>query len=169
MLEGLLHQQKGDDVTKVIEFPAQAQNWAQRPPLTRDEAIRRIRAGLKARSSREWSVTGGRGTAWGWITIDVLPRERVWVPEPRPGVDEHALISFEARMQWRRLTPEERAAGQMGYAGPEERALLSQLLGLDRLVHFQGEAVPDGHGYYEEYVNRAEGRQPTMRGQPYWD
>lgn len=37
--------------------------------LTRDEAIARIRKGLKDRSGRAWSVTGGRGTAWGWIHI----------------------------------------------------------------------------------------------------
>ena len=39
--------------------------------LTRDEAIGRIKASLKARSGKAWSVRGGRGTAWGWITIDV--------------------------------------------------------------------------------------------------
>ena len=42
--------------------------------MDRNEAIRRIREGLKARSGKSWSVTGGRGTAWGWITIDVPPR-----------------------------------------------------------------------------------------------
>lgn len=38
-------------------------------PLNRDNVIRTIRAALKRRSLRKWSVTGGRGTAWGWITI----------------------------------------------------------------------------------------------------
>ena len=37
--------------------------------LDRNEAIRRIRAGLKKRSGRKWSVTGGTGATWGWITI----------------------------------------------------------------------------------------------------
>lgn len=37
--------------------------------LTRDEAIIRIRAALKARTGRAWSVTGGRGSDWGWITV----------------------------------------------------------------------------------------------------
>ena len=35
----------------------------------RDYTIRRIRAGLKKRSKMPWSVTGGRGTAYGWISI----------------------------------------------------------------------------------------------------
>ncbi len=35
--------------------------------MDRDEAIKRIRAALKRRSGKLWSVTGGRGTSWGWI------------------------------------------------------------------------------------------------------
>jgi hypothetical protein len=41
--------------------------------LNRDTAIARIREGLKSRSGKSWSVTGGRGTAWGWITIKSPP------------------------------------------------------------------------------------------------
>src|SRR5919106_1076456 len=50
--------------------------YRQEPQMTdRDEAIRQIRAALRRRSGRAWSVTGGRGTAWGWITI-TAPRAR---------------------------------------------------------------------------------------------
>lgn len=42
--------------------------------MNRDEAIARIRSGLKKRTGRSWSVKGGRGTAWGWITIGAPPR-----------------------------------------------------------------------------------------------
>jgi len=42
--------------------------------LERDEAIARIRRALRARTGRDWSVRGGRGTAWGWITITAPPR-----------------------------------------------------------------------------------------------
>jgi len=41
--------------------------------MERDETIARIRAALKRRSGKSWSVRGGRGTAWGWIDIDVPP------------------------------------------------------------------------------------------------
>lgn len=44
--------------------------------ISRDDAIRAIRQGLKARSGKSWSVTGGRGTGWGWITITAPPRRR---------------------------------------------------------------------------------------------
>jgi hypothetical protein len=43
----------------------------------RDDAIKIIRAELKRRSGKTWSVTGGRGTAWGWITIEAPPKRRV--------------------------------------------------------------------------------------------
>ena len=45
--------------------------------MDRDEAIARIRKALRERSGKAWSVTGGRGTAWGWITIESPPRRRV--------------------------------------------------------------------------------------------
>jgi hypothetical protein len=44
--------------------------------MTRDEAIKRIRDGLKKRSGKSWSVCGGRGSAWGWIDIKSPPKRR---------------------------------------------------------------------------------------------
>ena len=44
--------------------------------MDRDEAISEIRQALKRRSGKDWSVKGGRGTGWGWITIDVPPRRQ---------------------------------------------------------------------------------------------
>lgn len=46
---------------------------SQTDDLTRHAVIIRIRAALKTRSSKAWSVTGGRGTAYGWITITAPP------------------------------------------------------------------------------------------------
>lgn len=42
----------------------------------RDTVIATIRAELRRRSGKSWSVTGGRGTAWGWITIQAPPARR---------------------------------------------------------------------------------------------
>lgn len=39
----------------------------------RNKTIAAIKQALKARSGRAWSVTGGRGTAYGWIRINALP------------------------------------------------------------------------------------------------
>lgn len=43
----------------------------------RNDAIKIIRQALKERSGKTWSVTGGRGTAWGWIEIQAPPARRV--------------------------------------------------------------------------------------------
>jgi len=51
---------------------------AERPAyISRDEAIARIRAALRARTGRVWSVSHDRGTASGWITVHAPPRRRV--------------------------------------------------------------------------------------------
>jgi hypothetical protein len=42
--------------------------------VDRDETIKAIRTALKRRSGKTWSVTGGRGTAGGWINISAPPR-----------------------------------------------------------------------------------------------
>lgn len=53
--------------------------------VTRKEAIARIRTALRARSGRSWSVTGSTGTAYGWITVSSLPRQRA----------DHDYMTFE--------------------------------------------------------------------------
>lgn len=119
--------------------------------IDRNEAIERIRRALRARSGKSWSVTGGRGTAWGWITIDAPPARRRFL-----WTDGGAGERFEP-------------AARFGHMGPDDRAELARLLGLDRAVHHQGEQIPAGSDYREEYVARAEGRAPERYGRPYWD
>lgn len=51
----------------------------------------------------------------------------------------------------------------------EERAELGRLLGLKGPVHQQGESIPASGNYWQEYVDRAEGRPPSVIGVPYWD
>lgn len=44
----------------------------------RNEAIAAIKTSLEARSGKKcWSVKGDRGTAWGWIHINVKPGQQV--------------------------------------------------------------------------------------------
>ena len=104
--------------------------------LDRNDTILRVRKALKARSGKEWSVKGGRGTAWGWISISAAPRDLV----------DH-------------------------YMTEAQTAELAKLLGLDgvRNISRQGHSVPSSSDYYREIVDRAEGREPTVIGRPYWD
>ena len=46
------------------------------PYIDRNEANKRIRAALKRKTGKTWSVSGSRGTAWGWIDISSPPRRR---------------------------------------------------------------------------------------------
>lgn len=121
--------------------------------LDRNTAIKRIRRALKIRTGRTWSVTGGRGTAWGWIKISAPPKRRIYNFEG--GTDGHT-----------------------GYMGIEDRVLLAAILGVNQsaknhgetpMVHPQGESVPASSGHYREYVDRAEGNEITEYGVTYWD
>jgi len=127
--------------------------------LDRDGAIREIRTALKRRSGKTWSVTGGRGTAWGWITIDAPPARRTSHCVKRAGVLTDNPGDYE---EIETGVP----GGSMTVA---ERAELGTLLGLDRPVHCQGESIPAGTDYRLEYIDRANGRTPTTHGKQYWD
>ena len=118
--------------------------------MKREDAIARIKAGLKARSGKTWSVTGGRGTAWGWLRIDAPPARR--------GFDGAGLVKVAPAYK-----------GDVGASSLAEREELGRLLNLGHPVHHQGESVPSGSHYWEEYVARAEGRTPERYGAPYWD
>jgi len=98
--------------------------------MERDEAIREIRAALKRRSGHAWSVTGGRGTGWGWIHIAPMPRDC-----RDPAIKE------------------------------ARRKELNQLLGSTG----DDFNVPASYDYRREYVDRANGRTPSVKGTMYWD
>lgn len=135
-------------------------NATSTPTNARDEAIRRIRTALQRRSGKPWSVTGGRGTAWGWITIDAPPARRTWRCRLKPDASPAQLPEDY----------EDYDSGQPGgYNSPADRAELAKLLGLDRPAHFQGVSIAASHDHYDEYIARAEGRQPAKVAQPYWD
>jgi hypothetical protein len=129
-----------------------------RPGNDRDFAIDTIKAALKKRSGKTWSVTPGRGTAWGWIHIDVPPSKRTWHHERPPGtpdIPESYILEVNTG----------KPGGGMG---PIRRAELARLLGLDE-VHWQGVSIPAASDYYDEYMDRAQGRVPERIGKPYWD
>ena len=123
--------------------------------MDRNETIKRIRKALKRRSGKSWSVTGGRGTAWGWITIDAPPKRRT----------EHT-VKIAGRLTDNPEDYEHKDTGELGgHMTTLDRAALGRLLGLDRPVHFQGKSIPASHDYWQEYIDRAEGKTPSIIGQ----
>jgi hypothetical protein len=125
----------------------------------RNATIKAIRQALRKRSGKDWSVTGGRGTAWGWLTIDAPPSRRTW--KSRVVADCKDENGFDVYEQYDTGEPG-------GYIGPADRAELARLLGLES-VHHQGVSIASSRDYYAEYIDRAEGRTPRKVGVPYWD
>lgn len=127
--------------------------------LSRAAVIARIKAALERRSGKKWSVTGGTGTAYGWLKIDGPPSRRTWRDRPRAGATGLGTYAEDY---------EPYDSGQPGGSiSPAERVELAQLLGLDRVV--RNISVAAGHDYYREYIDRAEGRVPRKIATPYWD
>jgi hypothetical protein len=66
--------------------------------VSRDEAITAIRTSLKQRSSKAWSVRGGTGTAYGWITITAPPKRMDNYLMSREDAKElHQLLGLDFR------------------------------------------------------------------------
>lgn len=63
-------------VPSLVEPPAATPPAMPVRVMDRAEAIAKIRAALKNRSAKRWSVRGGRGTSWGWITV-IAPKARL--------------------------------------------------------------------------------------------
>jgi hypothetical protein len=128
--------------------------------VTRDETVAAIRAALKRRSGKAWSVKAGRGTAAGWITVTAPPRRCTG------KMIEHAELR-DGRMHYEYEHID--IGEQTGYMTPQDAAELGELLGRGEPVHFQGESIADTTGHYVEYIARAEGRAPSAFGVQYWD
>lgn len=56
---------------------------------------------------------------------------------------------------------------QFGSMTDVDAAELHELLGLDNDGH--AISVPSSSAYRREYIDRAEGREPSINGTPYWD
>ena len=127
----------------------------------RDETIQRIKTALQRRSGKPWSVTGGRGTAWGWIAIDAPPKRRTWSHRLKNGGG--VVGAPEDYKEYDTGKP------NAGHMSPEDRAELGRLLGKAGPSYQDGESIPASGGHYQEYIDRAEGRAPTRLGVAYWD
>lgn len=84
-------------------------------------------------------------------------------------LDHHLLAACAShqRLRGRLLAPRNGGGGY--YLSREDGEELARLLGLPARVHPQDQSIPTGNDYYQEYVDRAEGRRPTVHGKPYWD
>lgn len=132
-------------MSATTELISKGAHPAELTAVDRDDAIKIIRDALKRRSGKTWSVTGDRGTAWGWINIMSPPKRRVSSDGTHKG------------------------DGTDWYMSDIDRDELGDLLGFGRPVHCQGESVAADSSYRREYIARALGLDPLSYGVQYWD
>lgn len=127
------------------------------PAHDRNATIKAIKDAMKRRSGKPWSVTGGRGTAWGWIHIDAPPARRTSRHKLKEGMPDFPenYEEFDSG----------EAGGSMSKA---ETAELARLLDITPGQASGGVGVPASSEYRREYIDRAEGRAPSVIGEPYW-
>ncbi len=91
-----LHEQiKAEDERKKAAVKAKFDKY---PPAVTDRnaAIEAIKKALQKRSSKMWSVTGGKGTSWGWIYISSPPKRQVdGLMSEADGKELAALLGLE--------------------------------------------------------------------------
>src|SRR4026209_1714610 len=129
--------------------------------MDRNETIKAIKTSLQKRSGKQWSVTGGRGTAWGWITISVPPkrlgcdRKHNFATHPYNDCADCGGNRFHDGYSG---CPSHVCTDKcyMGELTPEDQKELAELLGL-RDVHMQGVSIASSNGHYQEYMDRAAG------------
>jgi hypothetical protein len=173
----------GTATARVLQFPAQATAPVAPAPvapvapvappagrfeassMSRNDVIKAIKSALKARTGKSWSVRGGRGTGYGWLTIDAPKALRRWTSE-QAGTDASGMPVYAERY----LTDAEVAAGKAEYAhmGPATRRKLAELLGLER-VQTGGVSIPSGSDFYQCYLDRARTGTSTVTPERYWD
>ncbi len=125
----------------------------------RNAVIKAIKYALQQRSGKQWSVTGGRGTAWGWITVDAPPSRRTMRCRLKAGAVTTNPDDYEMY-----------DSGEAGHSTrPEDIDELSALLGIEK-VHCQGYSIPAGRDYQRLALCQAlHGHSGPFTAQPYWD
>lgn len=142
--------------------------------MNRNEAIEAIKNGLKARSGKPWSVKGGRGTAYGWITVSAPPKRLGCAQEHQLDYSTNVCQVCGGNANYS-TQPWSECPGHVcaekcykAYLTPADRKELAELLGLAS-VSSQGVSIAASSTYYNEYVARAAGLEPVKVGVPYWD
>lgn len=111
--------------------------------LDRKEVVKRIKAALKRKTGKSWSVHGGKGTSWGYITVEAPKSRRISYRENPDCAD-----LFNA--PWAERVIEYRSDGANYNTSLADRTELAAVFGLRRPVHHQGLQIsPDN---WERYV-----------------
>jgi len=122
--------------------------------MNRAETTKRIKRALKERTGRTWSVTGGRGTGWGWLKITSPKGRRVnHAISPKYADNPHIYPAPPDFLL--DVAPDE---GEIGwYMSKEDRAILQEALGLLNVSYQHISISPEE---WDWYLDRAENGPP---------
>lgn len=167
--------------------------------MTRNEVISEIKAALKRRSRKSWSVTGGRGTVYGWIRISAPPKRCIWkhvqTHDPKPpqegavyrgamsitphyAISDGTVTSYE-NDSWAQDAARDGQTLVFNWDVESPDAKYGHMSPQDRKeladllglenVSADGVSIAASTDYYNEYLARAKGETPKVIAQPYWD
>ena len=121
---------------------------------SRTQDAKKIKARLKELTGKAWSVTGGTGTAYCWLTVQA-PKSRRVAHGVNPDWDGYdnipVCIAKTGSPPWIDYISDDPADNL--YMGNEDRELLGTVFGLARLAHHQGLSIsPDNRDHYMTYI-----------------
>lgn len=117
--------------------------------IDRKDAVKRIKAALKKKTGRVWSVSGGRGTAWNWLRVQA-PKKRRVSHKVNPNCDRTVYPLPLGESLYIEYVDKD---GTNYYTGDADCEALAQAFGLNRKAHFQGLNIsPDEREFYVERV-----------------
>lgn len=130
---------------------------------TRPEVTKQIKQSLKERTGLTWSVTGNRGTAWGWLTI-AAPKARRVMHDENPNCDfmvngSGGPVGSEQEHPWIERPPRDDETAY--YTSQVDREILAETLGIGmNQASSQGVSIsPDN---WDFYLDRAANGQPPV-------
>jgi hypothetical protein len=124
--------------------------------MSRSEVTKKIKQDLKRRTGLTFSVTGDRGTAWGWLKIEA-PKSRRVNHETNPAFDQNKLSQEQDELPWIEVEPKDGETAW--YTSQADRELLAEALGIGmNFSSCQGVSIsPDN---WDFYLDRAENGPP---------
>ena len=120
----------------------------------RSVVTKRIKAALKRKTGKTWSVTGGRGTGYCWLTVH-SPKSRRVAHKINPdwnGFDSIPVcVAKTGRTPWIDYISEN--GDENCYMSDQDREELARVFGLNHPAHHQGHSIsPDDWERYMEYI-----------------
>lgn len=120
--------------------------------IERKDAVKRIKAALKKKTGKTWSVTGGRGTAWGWLCVQAPKKRRVSHKE-NPACNRMVYPLPPGQSLYIEYVREN---GVNYYTSDVDCEELARAFGLSSKVHYQGLNIsPDQRELYVKMIEEA--------------